>query len=45
MWKLMDTRKKNQILHIELHKSLGITAFITFTKKDNFNIDVIHFSK
>jgi hypothetical protein len=45
MWKLMNTRKKNHILHLELNKSLGIIAFITFIKKLVLNSDVIHFSK
>jgi hypothetical protein len=33
VWKLMNTRKKNHILHLELSKSFGIIAFITFIKK------------
>jgi hypothetical protein len=45
MWKLMNTRKKNHILYLELNKSLGIIAFITFIKKLILNSDVIHFSK
>ena len=33
MWKLMNTRKKNHILHFELNQSLGIIAFIKKKKK------------